>query len=46
MEMYYFGDKNLEQAGAELGLSKSWACRLHARAVDLLRQAMSDIEGI
>ena len=46
MEMYYFGDKNLEQAGAEMGLSKSWACRLHARAVDLLRQAMSDIEGI
>ena len=46
MEMYYFGDKNLEQAGAQLGLSKSWACRLHARAVDLLRQAMSDIESI
>jgi len=46
MEMYYFGDKNLEQAGAEMGLSKSWACRLHARAVDLLRQAMSDVEGI
>jgi RNA polymerase sigma factor for flagellar operon FliA len=46
MEMYYFGEKNLEQAGAQLGLSKSWACRLHARAVDLLRQAMSDIESI
>ena len=33
---YYFADKNLEEAGAELGLSKSWACRLHARAVELL----------
>ena len=42
MELYYFGDKNLEEAGTELGLSKSWACRLHARAVDLLRRAMSD----
>ena len=42
MELYYFGDKNLEEAGAQLGLSKSWACRLHARAVDLLRQAMDD----
>jgi RNA polymerase sigma factor FliA len=42
MELYYFGDKNLEEAGAQLGLSKSWACRLHARAVDLLRQAMND----
>ena len=44
MELYYFGDKNLEEAGAQLGLSKSWACRLHARAVDLLRQAMDDAD--
>jgi type III secretion protein J len=36
MELYYFGEKNLEEVGAILGLSKSWACRLHARAVDLL----------
>ena len=43
MELYYFADKNLEEAGAQLGLSKSWACRLHARAVDLLRKAM-DVE--
>jgi RNA polymerase sigma factor for flagellar operon FliA len=43
MELYYFADKNLVEAGAELGLSKSWACRLHARAVDLLRRAMDDI---
>jgi RNA polymerase sigma factor for flagellar operon FliA len=42
LEMYYFGDKNLEEAGAVLGLSKSWACRLHARAVDLLRAALGD----
>jgi RNA polymerase sigma factor for flagellar operon FliA len=42
MEMYYFGDKNLEEAGAALGLSKSWACRLHARAVGLLRDALRD----
>jgi RNA polymerase sigma factor for flagellar operon FliA len=42
MEMYYFGDKNLEEAGTALGLSKSWACRLHARAVNLLREALRD----
>jgi RNA polymerase sigma factor for flagellar operon FliA len=42
MELYYFGGKNLEEAGSEMGLSKSWACRLHARAVDLLRAAMAD----
>jgi RNA polymerase sigma factor FliA len=42
MELYYFEEKTLEEAGAALGLSKSWACRLHARAVDLLRTAMAD----
>jgi len=44
MELYYFADKNLEEAGAELGLSKSWACRLHARAVELLRAAIEDAD--
>ncbi|HEX2660041.1 MAG TPA: sigma-70 family RNA polymerase sigma factor [Polyangia bacterium] len=45
MELYYFADKNLEEAGAVMGLSKSWACRLHARAVDLLREQMGDDFG-
>jgi RNA polymerase sigma factor for flagellar operon FliA len=44
LELYYFADKNLEEAGAELGLSKSWACRLHARAVDLLRDELGDLD--
>ncbi|MES1157803.1 MAG: sigma-70 family RNA polymerase sigma factor [Haliangium ochraceum] len=42
MDLYYFGDKNLEEAGAVMGLSKSWACRLHARAVELLRAELAD----
>jgi RNA polymerase sigma factor for flagellar operon FliA len=42
MELYYFAEKNLEEAGAVMGLSKSWACRLHARAVELLRDQLSD----
>jgi len=42
MELYYFADKNLEEAGAVMGLSKSWACRLHARAVEQLRQRLAD----
>lgn len=45
MELYYFADKNLEEAGAAMGLSKSWACRLHARAVDLLRDQLGDALG-
>jgi RNA polymerase sigma factor for flagellar operon FliA len=42
MELYYFAEKNLEEAGAVMGLSKSWACRLHARAVELLRAEIAD----
>ena len=36
IKMYYFQNKTLEEAGAELGLSKSWTSRLHARALELL----------
>jgi RNA polymerase sigma factor FliA len=43
MELYYFEDKTLEEAGAALGLSKSWACRLHARAVNQLRRALKQV---
>jgi RNA polymerase sigma factor for flagellar operon FliA len=42
LELYYFSDRNLEEAGRALGLSKSWACRLHARAVELLRTELAD----
>lgn len=34
---HYWEGKNLVEAGAELGISKSWASRLHAQAVDKLR---------
>jgi RNA polymerase sigma factor for flagellar operon FliA len=40
MDLYYYNSKNLEEAGHEMGLSKSWACRLHARAIQLLRDAL------
>ena len=40
LELYYFEDRSLLDAGAELGLSKSWASRLHARAVTLLKEAL------
>jgi len=43
MELYYFGEKNLEEVGAVMNLSKSWACRLHARAIDLMRSALADL---
>jgi RNA polymerase sigma factor for flagellar operon FliA len=34
---HYWEGKNLLEAGAELGISKSWASRLHAQAVERLR---------
>lgn len=36
VKMYYFQNKTLEEAGEQLGLSKSWTSRLHARALEIL----------
>lgn len=33
---YYFEEKSLEEVGKGLGLSKSWTCRKHARAMEKL----------
>ena len=33
---YYFEEKSLEEVGKRLGLSKSWTCRKHARAMEKL----------
>jgi RNA polymerase sigma factor for flagellar operon FliA len=41
---HYYEGKNLLEAGAELGISKSWASRLHAQAVEKLR-AIVDAEA-
>ena len=45
MELYYFADMKLEEAGKKLGLSKSWASRLHTRAVNHLREALEEGES-
>ena len=42
MVKHYWEGKNLLEAGAELGISKSWASRLHAQAVDRLRGLLDD----
>lgn len=34
LERHYFDDVTFEEAARELGLSKSWASRLHARAIE------------
>lgn len=36
----YFEGRNLDDIGAQLGISKSWACRIHTKALGLLREAL------
>jgi RNA polymerase sigma factor for flagellar operon FliA len=45
IQEHYFGDRNLDDIGKELGLSKSWTSRLHAKALDHLRVLMVGDEG-
>jgi RNA polymerase sigma factor FliA len=45
MTKHYWEGKNLLEAGAELGISKSWASRLHAQAVERLRGIVDDDSG-
>ena len=45
LEGYYFEGLNLEEVGARLGLSKSWVCRVHARSIELLRDAMLELSA-
>lgn len=42
IEAYYFEDRNLDEIGAELGLSKSWTCRIHAKGLEMLRGLLED----
>ena len=47
--MYYFQNRTLEEIGERIGLSKSWASRMHARALEMLfkriRNMTSDVRG-
>ncbi len=40
IELHYFEDLTLEEAGRQMGISKSWSSRLHARAIRLLAEAL------
>jgi RNA polymerase sigma factor for flagellar operon FliA len=41
MFKHYWEGKQLATAGGELGISRSWSSRLHSRAIERLRTAMS-----
>ncbi|MDB4937426.1 MAG: polymerase sigma factor for flagellar operon [Labilithrix sp.] len=40
LERHYFEDVSFEETARELGLSKSWASRLHSRAIEAVAKAM------
>jgi RNA polymerase sigma factor (sigma-70 family) len=44
VQRYYFEDKTLLEVGTELGLSKSWTCRLHARAIEAISKRLRERE--
>jgi RNA polymerase sigma factor for flagellar operon FliA len=39
---YYYESKTLEEAGSTIGQSKSWASRLHARAIERLKGFLAE----
>jgi RNA polymerase sigma factor FliA len=41
LEFHYYQDLTLEQAASNLGLSKSWASRLHAKAISKLQSKLT-----
>lgn len=41
LQAVYFDGVTIEEAGARLGLSKSWASRMHAKALERMRKSLS-----
>jgi RNA polymerase sigma factor for flagellar operon FliA len=42
----YFGGETLQEAGRHLGISKSWASRLHAKALEHLARSLRLVEAV
>ena len=40
IEGFYFDGRRFDEVATELGISKSWASRLHTKALDILREAL------
>ncbi|HEX5657749.1 MAG TPA: sigma-70 family RNA polymerase sigma factor [Polyangiales bacterium] len=41
LQAVYFEGATIEEAGARMGLSKSWASRMHAKALDRMRKSLT-----
>lgn len=40
IQLYYFEELTLEEVGQKIGLSKSWTCRCHAKAIERLTEGL------
>jgi RNA polymerase sigma factor FliA len=40
IQEYYFGELTFDQIADQMGLSKSWVSRIHARSIDLIRESL------
>jgi RNA polymerase sigma factor for flagellar operon FliA len=40
IEGCYYQNRTLEDVGADMGLSKSWTCRIHAKGIEMLREML------
>ena len=45
IRLYYYKGMTLDEAGAKLGLSKSWASRIHARALERMAKMLRAMEA-
>jgi len=43
VEGYYFEGRRFDEVANELGISKSWASRIHGKALDRLRRALGEV---
>ena len=43
MQGHYLEERTLEELAKELGISKSWASRLHSKALDTLRETLNTV---
>lgn len=46
LRMYYYENRTLDEIGRELKLSRSWVCRMHARALKKLQKLMLNADKL
>jgi RNA polymerase sigma factor for flagellar operon FliA len=45
LRKYYFEDLSMEEIGHQMGLSRSWVCRVHAKGLALMAESLKKLRG-